>query len=805
MLVLKETASGIWVEDQKIENWLNVILFGGSKTGTITLGEGNYQVLVQSNSGVAVLSGSSLEVLDLKVNDSNLPVSVQGEISGNILTDVDDTSGHDIYYPTTDIAIKTNDSNSTFVDVDQSSEKEIIGQFGKLIIKYDGSYTYVIDSSKKPQIGAVDTFIYRIKDTVTGKTSEAKLNITINNKTVDHKTIDQDFIVKLDPNLGDTTQVLVAKSQVVVASVGAGIANVDIATFENAIEIDVAQGNLREVSFKAAGGAPIGLGAVSIGLEIYKLNEDTGLWQLYSNAEDWFTIVGVVIAYGASQKDLNFVLEPGKYKVLATSDTYGLAVLPTITLTPTSDVVKDYNKVADGQSVNGDVTTGELEAFKVIKVNGFAISDSTVVNGKFGKLIIKSDGTYEYVLNNDVNVNQLNVETFSIHFKNPLTGELSTSTLNIRIDASVNIEDIVHDVINVETNINYRTVDEVSLGLTSGSTTTKTFSVTGSPTKDDGFEYSKDITASATFTVNTTLRLNESRTMTYTIKDVNGAVVKNGVFLTSESVRTVNTVTVDGLKEGTYTIELATTGASLLIGNLDMKQTITEYLPKNTALVADVTGNIFAETSDSENVISLQIQNQITYTKFGDTKIIIQGDHGVLEMDRTGKYTYKPSKNSFGEDKFTLVTTTVTGSKDTTELVFGYSQSVKGDNNSNTVSSGGLDDTFVLGGGSDTLIFNLLKSKDANGGNGFDTWSDFTVGNVQTNSNADKIDVSALLSGANENNISSYISYDKVKGVISIDRDGAGNQYNPTELLNIGPQSSDLTLEQLLQNGQIIY
>jgi hypothetical protein len=116
-----------------------------------------------------------------------------------------------------------------------------------------------------------------------------------------------------------------------------------------------------------------------------------------------------------------------------------------------------------------------------------------------------------------------------------------------------------------------------------------------------------------------------------------------------------------------------------------------------------------------------------------------------------------------------------------------------------------LDDTFVLGGGSDTLIFNLLKSKDANGGNGFDTWSDFTVGNVQTNSNADKIDVSALLSGANENNISSYISYDKVKGVISIDRDGAGNQYNPTELLNIGPQSSDLTLEQLLQNGQIIY
>ena len=238
-----------------------------------------------------------------------------------------------------------------------------------------------------------------------------------------------------------------------------------------------------------------------------------------------------------------------------------------------------------------------------------------------------------------------------------------------------------------------------------------------------------------------------------------------------------------------------------------MNQTITEYLPKDPASLNPVSGNIFANDIGSSTVTTIQVQNQTAYTKFGDSKITVQGEHGVLEIDNTGKYTYTPSTNSFGQDKFTYLTTSVTGSQDTAELVFGYSQTVNGDANANVVSSGGLNDTFNLGAGADKLIFNLLDAADVAGGNGKDTWSDFRVGTSATDVNADKFDISALLIGANEQNINEFISLTTNNGqtVVTIDRDGKADAYQSTELLSIGIQNTDLTLEKLLQNGQIIY
>ncbi|MDV2440601.1 type I secretion C-terminal target domain-containing protein [Acinetobacter gerneri] len=102
----------------------------------------------------------------------------------------------------------------------------------------------------------------------------------------------------------------------------------------------------------------------------------------------------------------------------------------------------------------------------------------------------------------------------------------------------------------------------------------------------------------------------------------------------------------------------------------------------------------------------------------------------------------------------------------------------------------------------DDVIFNLL-SDDNTGGNTETTDDHFVVGSTQT------IDVSALLSDdATQTNIAEYVNvnYDAnaQTATISIDRDGAGQAYQNADLLILTNQSSNVTLEQLLQNNQII-
>jgi hypothetical protein len=60
----------------------------------------------------------------------------------------------------------------------------------------------------------------------------------------------------------------------------------------------------------------------------------------------------------------------------------------------------------------------------------------------------------------------------------------------------------------------------------------------------------------------------------------------------------------------------------------------------------------------------------------------------------------------------------------------------------------------------DTVVFNLLNSADATGGNGTDEWTDFNL------AQGDKVDISTLLSGADASNIANYVT---------VTADGAGN------------------------------
>lgn len=129
---------------------------------------------------------------------------------------------------------------------------------------------------------------------------------------------------------------------------------------------------------------------------------------------------------------------------------------------------------------------------------------------------------------------------------------------------------------------------------------------------------------------------------------------------------------------------------------------------------------------------------------------------------------------------------------------------------------GGAGNDLLIGGagndqitgdaGSDTLYFEALDNTTltgGTGGNGTDTWIDFEVGVA-----GDKIDISDLLvnySGdGSAASLSDYLSVnsDGTDTTIRIDRDGAGGQYQSTDLVVL--KGVDTTLTELITNQQII-
>ncbi len=134
---------------------------------------------------------------------------------------------------------------------------------------------------------------------------------------------------------------------------------------------------------------------------------------------------------------------------------------------------------------------------------------------------------------------------------------------------------------------------------------------------------------------------------------------------------------------------------------------------------------------------------------------------------------------------------------------------IKGGAGSDLIIGGEGNDTITGGTGTDLVLFELLNAQDATGGNGTDTWTDFEVGHPETNPEADILDVSALLGDeVNAENIDQYLSVEQDANgqvTLKIDRDGQDDAFEATALVHLGVQSPDLSLQQLLDNHQILF
>ncbi|TEU25341.1 BapA prefix-like domain-containing protein [Acinetobacter seifertii] len=128
-----------------------------------------------------------------------------------------------------------------------------------------------------------------------------------------------------------------------------------------------------------------------------------------------------------------------------------------------------------------------------------------------------------------------------------------------------------------------------------------------------------------------------------------------------------------------------------------------------------------------------------------------------------------------------------------------------GNSGNNVLNGREGNDTYMTNDGADTILFQLLNSQDATGGNGHDTVLDFTLGDVRTDAQADKIDLSELLIDYSKDvsTLAKFITVEQDAGntTISLDRDGEGTRFSNVSLITLNQVST--TLDELVNNQQL--
>ena len=463
-------------------------------------------------------------------------------------------------------------------------------------------------------------------------------------------------------------------------------------------------------------------------------------------------------------------------------------------------------------------------------------SSGTTIAGAWGSLTIHSDGSYTYQPYGGVNsVGQSEVFTYTI---TDSLGHTASTTLTIDIDspASLAVNDVV--ALNVATalaTVNVPAIDTAGLN-TSGKSTTGGVSASKSINFSVGADREMDtlsvnVNYTASGSVVNTVRIDSTVSIYHVLGDGSKVLVWQGV--PTENLTTIigatasatDTLTLTGvaLSEGNYEMVLAskatatldsfltpapnyTVGASITGTTFD---TATHYTVAGTNVSGNIqNGNNSGGTEDFHGVLyasytvaghtSSGSAESWTFNSNGSittsngsavtgSSVTIYGDYGTLTMANNGSYTYSLKAGMdvstiTHKEVFAYTVNDSNGVSSAATLTIDLHPQITGSVNGDDIHSTAYDDTFTLGIGADTVVYNLLAD-DNTGGNGSDTWKDFSV------AQGDHIDVSALLVDwdGNSSSLGNYVtlSYVGNNTVVSIDRDGGAGDHQSTTLITL--------------------
>lgn len=443
----------------------------------------------QGKTGSTDLSINVLDDAPVANDDANeIDEDDNAAITGNVIAngsqnDAADSEGAD------DAVVTQIEFDGNSVSVADSGDTIIQGEFGTLTIKADGSYTYELDNSNLNVQSLTDgetlteTFTYTLTDG-DGDTASADLTITINGKNddveleipTDHDTINPDGTLKDPADYTNTSDHVVFESGLTGGSnpeadalkvesnfTFSALDGLDAAKGMSLVYTDV-NGNNKTLSLSASQVEGLTGNPVSITTEYGELTLNG-----YSQAADGeITINYEYLLERAPSVGTDAVNDDIKVTI---TDRDGDSQDADISIKIVDDApaaVADTNAIdEDDASVDGNVLVNDtmgadgatVTAIESANTNTTANQSSTnaagdlVIEGEFGTLTIRADGSYTYELDNsNVEVNGLkDGDKLNEKFTYTLTdgdGDTATAELDITINGktdgqpSLNIADL---------------------------------------------------------------------------------------------------------------------------------------------------------------------------------------------------------------------------------------------------------------------------------------------------------------------------------------------------------------------------
>ncbi|EEG1973435.1 BapA prefix-like domain-containing protein [Salmonella enterica] len=402
------------------KGWINTLLLAGqSQPLTLTLPGGEYLFVLNTASGISVLTGYTLAISQ----DHTYAVdSITANTTGNVLT-------NDVA-PTDALLTEVNG-----VAIAATGTTEVNGLYGSLIIDARGNYTYTLkngvgaDSIKTP-----DSFIYTVK-APNGDTDTASLNITPTARALDaindvSDTLSvatlQDTAAWLDSSVGSASWGLLGKS-------GSGSGTFDVATgtvlkgaslvFDVSTLITLGNLNIswaiQENGTVIRNGtvpvANITLGSATVTVNLSGLELDAGTYTLNFTGTNTLagaaTITPRVIG---TTVDLDNFETSGTHTVLGNifdgSDAAGAM-----------DQLNTVNTRLSISGYNGSAAT----------LDAAANTTSATIQGHYGTLQINLDGAYTYTLNNGVAMSSITSKEVFTYQLDDKIGHTDSATLTI--------------------------------------------------------------------------------------------------------------------------------------------------------------------------------------------------------------------------------------------------------------------------------------------------------------------------------------------------------------------------------------
>ncbi|WP_316249919.1 BapA/Bap/LapF family large adhesin, partial [Acinetobacter sp. WU_MDCI_Abxc222] len=874
-----DEATGEWVSiggTNPEASLIDLSLIGGTPTAVLEgLDAGQYRAFIGYEGLVGVgLGGTLTGTMDVYNPYIVAGYSVE-PISGNVIKDASLTGEVDAASSSAVI------SQVNGVAVDPVAGATITGTYGTLVIDQDGNYIYTptVDGAN---LGQVDQFTYTLLDPVTGNTSEATLYVRLDSNSVDMTWNDADpsqpavitsplpvdamdnvASAEIDMVYPVTTEVL---DNAISYNWLLGVGGIVIGSREGTATFTVDPGNLTDAIIAVNFGS---VATVVDGLHVVltRVNPD-GTRTVVADSSD----TGVIDLLGIFGSEVQFKIDnlsAGTYELFMESNTLLTALgsvtaditlnhgditqPPVLVVDPvTGNVLADDNSAVYGTNYVPDYITTTSVVTAVTAENGntttvVAGTPATVI-GVYGTLTINADGTYSYQATADM-ANVGKVDSFTYTVTDPVTGRTDTATLHVQVgspdvdvtwntadpsadatlptpsvtpdtdDATISMEPVVDpavDVLSGNVTIGNLVGFPIPLPVLSSTVTSDQFVIAANTVSD--------VHVQLNYTA--TLSLSAFPTTGYTIQQFVGGTWVDTAYSGSATALAgvlgapAFSADVPHLTAGTYRVVFSLSSVlSLGVVTLDSVVTTTathldQYTPDGQT--DWITGNVL--TNDVVEGTQLYVMNSTTGTYELAAGQGVNTGEGTLYLYNDGSYFYKPLDSAANATVDVIdykLVSVIDGSEYASTLTINLSQEL----NSLAVSTA-TNDTFALGNGSDTLIYNTLTAAsvtDATGGNttggGVDVWTDFHVGDTATDDQADKIDLSNLLIGSQTNlTIGQYVtvSYDAgtQTATISVDRDGGlliEGTYTETPLLQLTNLTGPVTLNDLINNGQIIF